>query len=97
MLAASLGNLCGYWIGAKAGPVIFTREKSRFFRREYVDKTLDFFRKHGARAVVLGRLVPIVRTVITVTAGVGRMNPRYCLMYSVIGAIAWGAGVTVLG
>lgn len=97
VLAASLGNLCGYWIGRTAGPAIFTREDSRFFRLEYVDKTHAFFDKHGARAVVLGRFVPVVRTFITVTAGVGRMNPRSYLAHSVVGAIAWAAGVTVLG
>lgn len=97
VLAASLGNICGYWIGRKAGPAIFTRADSRLFKREYVDRTHAFFDKHGARAVVLGRFVPVVRTFVTVTAGVGRMNVRSYLSYSVLGAIIWAAGVTVLG
>jgi membrane-associated protein len=95
--AAFLGNVVGYEIGRYAGPAIFRREDSRLFRREYVDKTVAFFDRHGARAIVLARFVPIVRTFITVTAGVGRMDRRRYLTYSGVGAVLWGAGVTLLG
>ena len=64
---------------------------------EHVVKTQEFFDRYGNRAIVLGRFVPIVRTFITVMAGVGRMAPRRYLTYSVIGGVAWAAGVTVLG
>jgi membrane-associated protein len=97
VVAAFVGNVVGYEIGRKAGPAIFRREDSRLFRREYVEKTVEFFEKHGARAIVLARFVPIVRTFITVTAGVGRMDRRKYLTYSGLGAVLWGAGVTVLG
>ncbi|MEZ5184868.1 MAG: VTT domain-containing protein [Candidatus Nanopelagicales bacterium] len=96
-LAAVIGNATGYWIGYKAGPKLFSRPDSRFFRKEYVDKTHQFFERYGARAVVLARFVPIVRTFITAMAGVGRMNFRTYIVYSTIGGILWGAGVTVLG
>ncbi|MGI8694693.1 MAG: DedA family protein [Geodermatophilaceae bacterium] len=96
-LAAVLGNLVGYWIGRKAGPPIFERGDSRLFKQEYVDKTFAFFDKYGARAVVLARFVPIVRTFITVMAGVGKMDFRRYAIYSTIGGIMWGTGVTVLG
>lgn len=96
-LAAVLGNLVGYWIGRKAGPPIFERGDSRLFKQEYVDKTFAFFDKYGARAVVLARFVPIVRTFITVMAGVGKMDFRRYAIYSTIGGILWGTGVTVLG
>jgi membrane-associated protein len=95
--AALLGNLCGYWIGRKAGPAIFSKPDSRLFKREYVDKTHAFFEKYGSKAIVLGRFVPIVRTFITVMAGVGQMDARRYLTYSIIGGVAWAAGVTVLG
>jgi membrane-associated protein len=97
VLAASLSDICGYWIGRKAGPAISNREDSRLFRREHVDRTRAFFDKHGARAVLLGRFVPIVRTFVTVTAGVAGMNARSYLIHSVLGAIVWAAGVTLLG
>jgi membrane-associated protein len=96
-IAAIAGNQVGYLIGRKAGPRLFQRPESRFFRQEYVDKTTAFFDRHGARAIVLARFVPIVRTFITVIAGVGRMNYRTYTIYTVIGGILWGAGVTILG
>jgi membrane-associated protein len=96
-VAAFVGNLSGYEIGRAGGPAIFRKPDSRLFRREYVDKTSEFFERYGNRAIVLARFVPIVRTFITVMAGVGRMQrPRY-LTYSGIGAVLWATGVTLLG
>ena len=96
-IAAVAGNQVGYHIGRAAGPRIFNRPDSRLFRREYVDKTNAFFERYGARAIVLARFVPIVRTFITVTAGVGRMNYRVYTTYTVIGGVLWAAGLTILG
>ena len=96
-LAAIAGNQVGYMIGRKAGPAVFRRPDSRLFKQEYVDKSYAFFDKYGARAIVLARFVPIVRTFITVTAGVGRMNYRTYVTYTVIGGVLWGTGVTLLG
>ncbi len=96
-LAAVIGNATGYWIGYKAGPKLFNRPDSRFFRQEYVDKTHQFFERYGPRAIVLARFVPIVRTFITAMAGIGRMDFRVYMIYSAIGGILWGAGVTLLG
>jgi membrane-associated protein len=95
--AAMLGNACGYWIGRSAGPAIFDKPRSRLFKPQHVTKTHEFFERYGNRAIVLGRFVPIVRTFITVMAGVGRMDARHYLTYSLIGGVAWAAGVTVLG
>jgi membrane-associated protein len=95
--AAMLGNAVGYWIGRAAGPAIFDKPESRLFKPQHVVKTQAFFDKYGNRAIVLGRFVPIVRTFITVMAGVGRMDPKRYFTYSLIGGVAWAAGVTVLG
>jgi membrane-associated protein len=95
--AAFAGNVCGYYIGRAAGPAIFDRPKSRLFKPEHVAKTQAFFDKYGNRAIVLGRFVPVVRTFITVMAGVGRMDAKRFLTYSLIGGVAWAAGVTLLG
>jgi membrane-associated protein len=97
LISAVLGNVVGYWIGRAAGPAIFNRPNSRFFKREHVERTQAFFDKYGNRAIVLGRFVPIVRTFITVMAGVGRMDPRRFLIYTLIGGGIWAVGVTVLG
>lgn len=96
-VCALLGNLVGYAIGYKVGPALFNRPNSRLFKQEYVAKTHGFFEKYGPRAIVLARFVPIVRTFITAMAGIGRMNPRTYFTYSVIGGVAWAAGVTLLG
>ena len=95
--AAVLGNATGYWIGRSAGPAVFDKPQSRLFKPHHVARTQEFFDRYGNRAIVLGRFVPIVRTFITVMAGVGRMEPRRYLTYSFIGGVAWAAGVTVLG
>ena len=97
VVAAVLGNACGYWIGRSAGPAVFDKPRSRLFKPQHVAKTQEFFDRYGNRAIVLGRFVPIVRTFITVMAGVGRMDARRYLTYSVIGGVAWAAGVTLLG
>lgn len=96
-IAAVVGNLTGYWIGYRAGPSLFSRTESRFFRQEYVDKTHAFFDKYGPRAIVLARFVPIVRTFITAMAGIGRMNLRTYAIYSTIGGVIWATGVTLMG
>jgi membrane-associated protein len=96
-VAAIAGNLVGYWIGYRAGPAIFNKPDSRLFRAEYVEKAHAFFEKYGARTIVLARFVPIVRTFATVMAGASRMNFRLYAIYSVIGGVLWGAGVTALG
>jgi membrane-associated protein len=95
--AAFAGNAVGYEIGRASGPRIFTKPDSRLFKREYVDKTVAFFDRYGARAIVLARFVPIVRTFITVTAGIGQMDRARYLIYSGAGGVLWASGVTVLG
>ena len=96
-VCALAGNVVGYWIGHRAGPALFAKPESKIFKKEYVDKTHEFFDKYGARAIVMARFVPIVRTFITAMAGVGRMDPRKYFTYSLIGGVAWAAGLTVLG
>ena len=95
--AAVVGNVCGYWIGRSAGPAVFDKPRSRLFKPQHVAKTQTFFDRYGNRAIVLGRFVPIVRTFITVMAGVGQMDARRYFTYSIVGGVAWAAGLTVLG
>jgi len=94
--AAFLGNVVGYEIGRAVGTPLYKRD-GRFIKRAYIDKTTEFFERYGNRAIVLGRFVPIVRTFITVVAGVGKMERRRFFTYSFIGALLWAVGVTVLG
>jgi membrane-associated protein len=96
-VAAIVGNQVGYEIGRRGGPAVFKRPDSRFFRPEYVERTSLFFERYGPPAIVLGRFVPVVRTVITVMAGAGRMNYRTYTIYTVLGGGLWATSVTLLG
>jgi membrane-associated protein len=96
-LAAVAGNLVGYWIGRTAGPKVFDRPNSRLFRPEYVTRSEAFFQRFGPVTIVLARFVPIVRTVATVLAGVGKMRFSLFALYSVIGGVLWASGVLLAG
>ncbi len=96
-VAAIMSNVVGYLVGAKTGPAIFNKPDSRIFKQEHVDQTYAFFDKYGNRAIVLARFVPIVRTFITLAAGVGHMPMRRFVTYSAIGGFLWATGVTLLG
>ena len=96
-LAAVAGNQTGYLIGRKAGPAIFNKPDSRLFKQEYVERTSEFFERHGGKAVTLAQFVPIVRTFTPVIAGVGKMHYRHFVTFNVVGATFWAFGITWLG
>jgi membrane-associated protein len=95
-LAAFLGNVVGYEIGRAVGAPLEQRD-GRFIKKKHFQQTHAFFDTYGNKALVMGRFVPIVRTFITVVAGIGRMDRRRFFTYSAVGAVLWAAGVTVLG
>lgn len=97
IVSAILGNQTGYLIGSKAGPAIFNKPDSRLFKRENVESAHAFFEKHGGKALILARFVPIIRTFVPVIVGVAQMDKRKFFLYNVIGAVLWGGGVTLLG
>lgn len=96
-LAAIAGNVVGYAIGYRAGPVVFDKPRSKIFNPEYVTRAQRFYERFGEVTVVVGRFVPIVRTVATVMAGVGRMRFGVYALYSTIGGILWCDSVLILG
>lgn len=97
IIAAIIGNQTGYLIGSKAGPAIFNKPNSRLFKRENVESAHTFFEKHGGKALILARFVPIIRTFVPVIVGVAQMDKRKFFLFNVIGAVLWGGGVTLLG
>ena len=97
MVSAIIGNQTGYLIGSKAGPAIFNKPNSRLFKRENVENAHAFFEKHGGKALILARFVPIIRTFVPVIVGVAQMNKKKFFLFNVIGAVLWGGGVTLLG
>ncbi len=95
--AAILGDQVGYLFGRKVGPTLFDRPRSRLFNPENVVKAQRFLDKHGAKAIVLARFVPIVRTFAPIVAGIGHMHYRTFVRYNIVGGVLWGAGVTLAG
>lgn len=96
-VAAVAGDQVGYAFGNKAGPALFKRPDSRFFKQEHLEKAQGFFDRHGPRAIVLARFVPVVRTFCPIVAGAGKMEYRTFLRYNLLGGFLWGVGVTLLG
>jgi membrane-associated protein len=96
-IAAIAGNLVGWWIGRTAGPAVFDRPDSRFFKARHVERAQEFFDRNGGRTIILARFVPVVRTLATVMAGAARMDFRRFAVYSVIGGLAWTIAITLLG
>jgi membrane-associated protein len=96
-IAAVVGDQVGYVIGRRAGPAIFNRPDSRFFKQENVDKAHAFFERYGAKTIVLARFVPVVRTFVPVVAGVSNMRYRTFVTFNVVGGFLWAIGVTLLG
>lgn len=97
IVAAILGNTVGYIIGQHTGKRIFKQEDGMFFRKEYIERAEKFYEKHGWKTILLARFIPIVRTFAPVVAGIASMNKGAFLLYNIIGAICWGATITVLG
>lgn len=98
-IAAVLGDNCNYWIGRKIGLKVFTlkfRGKS-LIKKEYLDKTHLFFEKHGTKAIIMARFVPIVRTFSPFAAGVAEMNYKKFVSFDVFGGALWIGSLTIAG
>lgn len=96
-VAAAAGDQCGFAIGAQAGPAVFDRANAKRLGRKHIARARDFYASHGAAAVMLARFVPVVRTLAPVLAGASGMSRRVFAGYNVLGALAWGAGVPLIG
>jgi len=95
-VAAVLGDTVNYWIGKKIGPRAFNQDM-RFLKREYLEKTQQFYDKHGGKTIILARFVPIVRTFAPFVAGVGTMNYGRFFTFNVVGAFLWTTLFIFLG
>ncbi len=96
-IAAVAGDQVGYLFGRKAGPALFRRKDSKIFKQDHVHKAQVFFDKHGPKALILARFVPIVRTFCPIVAGVAHMDYRTFVRFNMVGGFLWGVGVTSLG
>jgi len=96
-VAAIVGDNVGYTIGRYSGKRLFHQEDGILFKKEYMDRAELFYEKHGGKAVILARFIPIVRTFAPLVAGVAKMDRRVFFLYNVVGALAWSITVTLLG
>lgn len=95
--AAVLGDSFGYLWGRTLGQKLFTRKESLLFRREYVERTRDFYRRHGGKAVFFARFLPIIRSFAPPLAGMGEMPYPLFLAFSVSGSLLWAVGLPLAG
>jgi membrane-associated protein len=96
MFCAVVGDQIGYWIGRTAGPALYRREDSLFFRRSHLQRAHEFYEKYGGRAVIFARFVPIVRTFCPPVAGAARMPYWRYLVFDIFGGVFW-VGAMILG
>lgn len=96
-VAAILGNSTGYLIGRKAGQALYNRQQSRWFRRDHLIKTHEFYEKYGGITIVLAQFMPFARTFAPVVAGIGEMTYRRFISFNIFGAILWITSMTLLG
>lgn len=96
LAAAVLGDACNYEIGRITGPSIFSKE-TRFLNKKHLLQAHAFYERHGGKAIIIARFVPIVRTFAPFVAGVALMNPVTFLSYNIVGAILWVVGLVSAG
>jgi membrane-associated protein len=94
VIAAVLGDTVNYWIGHTLGEKAYD---SKWVKKEYLDKTHEFFEKHGGKTIFLARFVPIIRTFAPFVAGVGQMSYRYFFSYNVVGGLVWAPLFSLAG
>jgi membrane-associated protein len=97
ILAALCGDTVNYFLGRSVGPRVFSREDSRYFRRDYLLRTQTFYDRHGGKTLIYARFMPIIRTFAPFVAGVGQMPYLRFLSFSVFGGVGWVLLMTLLG
>jgi membrane-associated protein len=96
-VSAMVGDTVGYWIGYKAGPAIFNRPSSRFFKRDHLLAARAFYELHGGKTIIIARFMPFIRTFAPVVAGAARMEYKRFLLFNVVGGIGWVCSMLLFG
>ncbi|MDP1941622.1 MAG: VTT domain-containing protein, partial [Gallionella sp.] len=86
-----------YWVGRLIGLRLLERASGRFIKREHIDKTREFYEKHGGKTIIFARFMPIIRTFAPFVAGIGLMRYRLFVLYSALGSVAWIGSLTLAG
>jgi membrane-associated protein len=96
-VAAIVGDQVGYMFGKQTGPRLFNRPESRLFKHEHLERAEEFYERHGSKAIVIARFVPVVRTFAPIVAGASKMSYRTFVIYNIIGGALWSTVMLCLG
>jgi membrane-associated protein len=96
-ISATLGNIFGYWFGARSGEYLYTKNDSFFFKKKYLFQSKTFFEKNGGKAIILARFLPIVRTFVPIIAGIVKMNKTRFMLYNVLSSLLWSFTLVFAG
>jgi len=96
-LSGIVGNTFGYWFGSKSGTYLYTRKDSFWFKKKYLIQSQEFFEKHGGRAIIFARFLPIIRTFAPIIAGVVGMEKKKFMLYNVISSFLWSFALIYAG
>lgn len=96
-VAGIIGNMVGYWFGSKSGYYLYNKQDSFWFKKKYLVQSKDFFEKHGGRAIILARFLPILRTFAPIVAGIVMMEKKKFMFYNVISSIVWSFSLIFAG
>lgn len=88
-IAGILGNIVGYWFGAKSGYYLYNKEDSFWFKKKYLIQSKDFFEKYGGKAIIFARFVPIFRTFAPIVAGIVTMDKKKFMFYNILSSFVW--------
>lgn len=95
--AAIIGDAVSYFIGSRVGPALFSKPESRLFKPAHMKAAHDFYEKHGGKAIIMARFMPIVRTFVPVVAGIGKMPYQRFAMFNAVGGLLWVTSMTIAG
>ncbi len=95
--AGIIGNYVGYTIGKNVGPAMYDWKENMFFKKKYLIQAQEFYEKHGGRAIVIARFIPIVRTFAPIVAGIVRMEKKKFVYFNIVGSLAWVASMLCAG
>jgi membrane-associated protein len=96
MVSTIAGYQVGYILGRRAGPHIFNRKDSVLFKAEYMAVTEKFFARHGWKTILIARFIAVIRTIVPLVAGIGKMDQKRFFIFNVIGGVLWSAGLILL-
>lgn len=96
-LAGIVGNTFGYWFGARSGSYLYTKEDSFWFKKKYLVQSHEFFEKHGGRAIIFARFLPVIRTFAPIIAGIVKMDKKKFMLFNVISSFLWACTLIFAG